>query len=66
MQSPHRGQHQAAGLFTYMMDWFAPHLDQKIDSMVNEVGHAVLRIGGHLIGPVQVEDTHAHAPMTKL
>ena len=48
----------------YMCDWFAPHLDESLDDLVHAAGHAILRIGGHLTGLVQVEDTHAHAPMT--
>ena len=44
-----------------MLDWFAPHLDPKVDDLIHSAGHAVLRIGGHLTGLVQVEDTHAHA-----
>ena len=47
----------------YMLDWFAPHLDARVDDLVHSVGHAVLRIGGHLTGLVQVEDTHCHASM---
>ena len=48
----------------YLLDWFAPHLDPAVDELVHSVGHAILRIGGHLTGLVQVEDTHAHGPMT--
>ena len=48
----------------YLLDWFAPHLDASLDAMVHEAGHAILRIGGHLTGLVQVNDTHAHGPMT--
>ena len=48
----------------YLCDWFAPHLDRSLDNLVHGVGHAILRIGGHLTGLVQVEDTHAHAAMT--
>jgi len=47
----------------YLLDWFAPHLDPKVDEMVHSAGHAVLRIGGHLAGLVQVEDTHCNAAM---
>ena len=36
-----------------------------MDELVHKLGHAILRIGGHLTGLVQVEDTHAHGPMTK-
>lgn len=43
----------------YILDWFAPHLDPKVDELVHSAGHAVLRIGGHLTGLVQVEDTTA-------
>ena len=49
----------------YLLDWFAPHLDTQVDTLIHSAGHAVLRIGGHLTGLVQVEDTHAHGPMTK-
>ena len=48
----------------YLCDWFAPHLDKSLDDLVHAAGHAILRIGGHLTGLVQVEDTHAHAAMT--
>ena len=48
----------------YLLDWFSPHLDTSVDTLVHSAGHAVLRIGGHLTGLVQVEDTHAHGPMT--
>ena len=48
----------------YLLDWFSPHLDTNVDTLVHSAGHAVLRIGGHLTGLVQVEDTHAHGPMT--
>ena len=50
----------------YLLDWFAPHLDPSVDALINGAGHAVLRVGGHLTGLVQVEDTHAHGPMTKI
>ena len=50
----------------YLLDWFAPHLDPAIDDVVHSLGHAVLRIGGHLTGLVQVEDTHCHGPMTRI
>jgi hypothetical protein len=50
----------------YLLDWFAPHLDASVDALINGAGHAVLRVGGHLTGLVQVEDTHAHGPMTKI
>ena len=46
----------------YLLDWFAPHLDSKVDDLIHSVGHAVVRIGGHLTPLVQVEDTHAHGP----
>lgn len=49
----------------YLLDWFAPHLDPSLYAMVHEVGHAILRIGGHLTGLVQVEDTHCHASMSR-
>ena len=48
----------------YICDWFSPHLDPSLDDLVHSAGHAILRIGGHLTGLVQVEDTHAHGPMT--
>ena len=50
----------------YLLDWFAPHLDPAVDDLVHRMGHAVLRIGGHLTGLVQVEDTHCHGPMTTI
>ena len=50
----------------YLLDWFAPHLDPSVDALIHGAGHAVLRVGGHLTGLVQVEDTHAHGPMTKI
>lgn len=49
----------------YLLDWFRPHLDPSLDDLVHDHGHAILRIGGHLTGLVQVEDTHAHGPYTK-
>ena len=49
----------------YLLDWFAPHLDASVDELIHAAGHAILRIGGHLTGLVQVEDTHAHAPYSK-
>ena len=49
----------------YLLDWFAPHLDPQVDTLIHSAGHVVLRIGGHLTGLVQVEDTHAHATMTR-
>ena len=49
----------------YLLDWFSPHLDPQVDTLIHSAGHAVLRIGGHLTGLVQVEDTHAHGPMTR-
>ena len=48
----------------YLLDWFAPHQSQKLKDLVAEAGHAILLIGGHLTGLVQVEDTHLHGPMT--
>ena len=45
----------------YLLDWLAPHLDPAVDDLIHSAGHAVVRIGGHLTGLVQVEDTHAHA-----
>ncbi len=45
-----------------LLDWFAPHLDESVDVLCNERGHAVLRIGGGLTPAVQVPDTHAHRP----
>ena len=45
-----------------LLDWFAPHLDESVDKLCNERGHAVLRIGGGLTPAVQVPDTHAHRP----
>lgn len=48
----------------YLLDWFKPHLDESLDNLVHDYGHAILRIGGHLTGLVQVEDTHAHGPYT--
>ena len=50
----------------YIADWFAPHLDPKVDELVHEYGHAIIRIGGHLTSLVQVPDTHAHGPYTNL
>ena len=48
----------------YLLDWFAPHQSQLLKDIVAEAGHAILLIGGHLTGLVQVEDTHLHGPMT--
>ena len=32
----------------YLLDWFAPHVDPKVDDLVHSVGHAALRAGGRL------------------
>ena len=50
----------------YLLDWFAPHLDSRVDDLIHSAGHAILRIGGHLTPLVQPEDTHAHGPYTAI
>ena len=48
-----------------VLDWFACHLDEKVDDAMDADGVAVLRIGGGLTCDVQVCDTHRHGPLTK-
>ena len=47
-----------------VLDWFAPHLDSRVDSELAKSGAACLRIGGGLTNDVQVCDTHRHGPLT--
>ena len=41
-----------------VLDWFAPHLDERVDEELESSGAACLRIGGGLTGDVQVCVTH--------
>ena len=47
-----------------VLDWFAPHLDPRVDRELAKSGAACLRIGGGLTNDVQVCDTHRHGPLT--
>ena len=47
-----------------VLDWFAPHLDPRVDCELAKSGAACLRIGGGLTNDVQVCDTHRHGPLT--
>ena len=47
-----------------VLDWFAPHLDERVDELLRDAGAGCLRIGGGLTGDVQVPDTHRHGPLT--
>ena len=47
-----------------VLDWFAPHLDDRVDEMLERSDVACLRIGGGLTSDVQVCDTHRHGPLT--
>ena len=44
-----------------VLDWFAPHLDARVDEELKGSGVACLRIAGGLTPDVQVCDTHAQA-----
>ena len=44
-----------------VLDWFAPHLDERIDDMLMEGNNGVIRIGG-TTPDVQTGDTHRHGP----
>ena len=45
-----------------LLDWFSPHLDEKVDELVESKGHVVLRIPGGATPWVAPPDTHAHQP----
>ena len=45
-----------------LLDWFAPHLDPRVDALVESRGHAILRIPGGATPWVAPPDTHAHQP----
>ena len=47
-----------------VLDWFAPHLDERVDDELGKAGAVCLRIAGGLTGDVQVCDTHRHGPLT--
>ena len=47
-----------------VLDWFAPHLDERVDEELEAHDAACLRIAGGLTGDVQVCDTHRHGPLT--
>ena len=47
-----------------VLDWFAPHLDEQVDEVLEAHDVACLRIAGGLTGDVQVCDTHRHGPLT--
>ena len=45
-----------------LLDWFAPHLHESVDDLVESKGHIVLRIPGGATPWVAPPDTHAHQP----
>ena len=47
-----------------VLDWFAPHLDERVDEELEKSDVACLRIAGGLTCDVQVCDTHRHGPLT--
>ena len=49
-----------------VLDWFAPHLHERVDEELEKSGAAVLRIAGGLTNDVQVCDTHRHGPLTSV
>ena len=55
-----------ADTIVVVLDWFKPHLDERVDELVHESGHTVLRIGGGITPDVQVGDTHRHGPYTRV
>ena len=54
----------SAETIVVVLDWYAPHLDPKVDATLHALGHSVLRIGGGITGDIQVGDTHRHGPYT--
>jgi len=56
---------RVADTIVVVLDWFAPHLDERVDQLLHDAKHAVLRIGGGLTPDVQVGDTHRHGPLTR-
>ena len=48
-----------------LLDWFAPHLCPEVDELCDDLGHPNLKLGGGLTPFVQVEDTHAHQPLSR-
>ena len=58
-QAPAKERH-----LVVVLDWFAPHLDERVDELLRGTGVGCLRIGGGLTGDVQVPDTHRHGPLT--
>jgi len=57
---------RVADTIVMVLDWFAPHLDERVDHLLHDAKHAVLRIGGGLTPDVQVGDTHRHGPLTRV
>ena len=47
-----------------VLDWFAPHLDKRIDELLMNGNTGVLRIGGGTTPDVQTGDTHRHGPFS--
>ena len=58
-QAPAKERH-----LVVVLDWFAPHLNERVDELLRGAGAGCLRIGGGLTGDVQVPDTHRHGPLT--
>jgi len=55
-----------ADTIVVVLDWFKPHLDERVDEMLHDNGHSVLRIGGGITPDVQVGDTHRHGPYSRV
>lgn len=59
---PDIAQQPGANAEVVLLDWFAPHLDKKVDKLAQARGHVVLRIPGGATPWVAPPDTHAHQP----
>jgi len=55
-------EHKGEEGLAVCLDWFAAHLHQDVDAICDELGIAVIRIGGGLTANIQTNDTHAHKP----
>ena len=55
-----------ADTIVVVLDWFKPHLDERVDEMLHDNGHSVLRICGGITPDVQVGDTHRHGPYSRV
>ena len=75
---PHRGHpvaparpgdkcpRRSQDIVVFLADWFAPNLDDELQMLIHERGHCLLLFPGLVTGQVQVNDTHAHAPFSKI